>query len=480
MEKGNLALKYDGVFLTIQEVARELRLTKNDVTSLIENKQLRAELISNKYCFRVSDVEKFISGETSGENVVDAVSLYKQKLEESGNMLGGKKVIGSITETGGRFIVQFSLGKRPDGKRKRISKTFKSREMAEEYRLKKADELNRKSTSKEYGEYTFKDYSRYYLDLNIYGAKSRTIAGYSEDVRAVNDLIGDIEMKDLSETDIRLAFAELSNIYKDNVLSKKWTITRMILRYATISKHIESNPTDLLKKPESKKFDIKDKESKAYTDEEIDRIFETTNKNKEIDAIFRVLHSTGMRPGELRALRWKDYNRKTKEITILSAVTKVYDIDGDVLETRKYREVISTTKTKYSVRTLELSDAAINALDIWRDHLDNYETEKKSTSQYIFPGHNGDFLKESTYNGKINRFCKCEELKDMGVTSYRFRHTLCTNLVLLGTPEQVILEILGDNTHDLITKVYSHISKDDTRKGLKNLFESKKNYCYNK
>lgn len=298
MEKGNLAVKYEGIFLTIQEVARELRLTKNDIVSLVENKQLKAELIANKYLFRVLDVERFILGETTGEKEIDAVSLYKQKLEKSSDMLGGKRMVGSITETGGRFIVQFSLGKGPDGTRKRESKTFKSREMAEEYRKNRAEELNRSVTNKEFGEYSFKEYAEYYLKLNKNGATSRTIEGYSGAIKAVNNLIGEIKIKDLTESDILTAFKSLSKKYRENVLKKKWTVTRMILNFAVVSDHISKNPTVLLKRPKSEVYDITDYESKALKDEDLDLIFKVAQENKEINAILRVLQSTGMRPGD--------------------------------------------------------------------------------------------------------------------------------------------------------------------------------------
>lgn len=236
------------------------------------------------------------------------------------------------------------------------------------------------------------------------------------------------------------------------------------------------NPAQLLKKPQSKVFDITDRESKAYTDEEINRIFEVAKKNIEIYTIFRVLHATGMRPGELRALRWKDFNKEDKTISIISAITKEYDTKKDVLNPTKKREIVSSTKSEYSKRTLKLSDAAVEALAKWREHLDNYGTEELRNSQYIFPGPDGNFIKENTYHNKIYRFSRCEELKDIGVTSYRFRHTLCTNLVLKGIPARVILKILGDNTLDLINKVYSHISDNDVNKSLKKLFDSKEYY----
>ena len=47
----------------------------------------------------------------------------------------------------------------------------------------------------------------------------------------------------------------------------------------------------------------------------------------------------------------------------------------------------------------------------------------------------------------------------MGLTLYRFRHTMCTRLILAGQPIPVIQRIMGDNTIDVIMKIYTHVTE---------------------
>ena len=59
----------------------------------------------------------------------------------------------------------------------------------------------------------------------------------------------------------------------------------------------------------------------------------------------------------------------------------------------------------------------------------------------------------------VQRFVKSAGLKDIGVMLYRFRHTMCTRLILDGQPISVIQLIMGDNTQDVIMKVYTHVTQ---------------------
>lgn len=472
MKNGQLGKRYNKVFLSLQEVATELGLTKPEITYLVENNALKAEIISNKFKFRKHDVENFINSGNAGEEIEDAVSLYKQK-GVSSTIDGGKKMVeGFVTKTGDRFLVQFNLGKDENGKRIRENKTFRTYELAESYRKKRANEFNEVIVNKKYGDYTLKQYAKYYLELNVGNATSRTIAGYASDIKAVLEIIGDTKMTEIKQADVLKTFQNLSERYRKHVLNKKWIITRMILKYATASAHIEKNPSILIKKPKSRVFEAEDNASKAYSDKDLERILTAAEKNKELHTIFRVLLSTGMRPGELRALRWRDFNEKKKTITILSAATRKYDLEDDILESKRYTETIQITKSKCGFRTLLLSENAVETLKAWRDYLDNFEMDQKRNSVYIFSGPDGELLKESTLSGKITRFVKENNLGDIKVNSYKFRHTMCTRLVLLGVHQEAILKILGDKTGSLITEVYSHVSQDNIKDFSNKLFNS--------
>jgi len=181
--------------------------------------------------------------------------------------------------------------------------------------------------------------------------------------------------------------------------------------------------------------------------------------------------TTGMRPGELRALKWVNYDEVNQTIRITNAITK--DIKQEKIgeKPKSKKEIVGSTKSDYGVRTLQLSDEAIYALTAWRKYIDTTDKYQFATgSEYIFTGRNSSFLLESALISRFKRFLKAEQFENRGFTFYRFRHTLCTVLVRSSVDVGTIQRIMGDNTTDVIFKIYTHINDSDTSIASKKAF----------
>ena len=55
---------------------------------------------------------------------------------------------------------------------------------------------------------------------------------------------------------------------------------------------------------------------------------------------------------------------------------------------------------------------------------------------------------------------------------YVFRHTMCTNLIKAGTPVATVQRIIGDNTVDVIMKVYTHINSSDIADAMEDVYNA--------
>ena len=60
----------------------------------------------------------------------------------------------------------------------------------------------------------------------------------------------------------------------------------------------------------------------------------------------------------------------------------------------------------------------------------------------------------------------------MGVVFYKFRHTMCTRLILDGQPIPVIQRIMGDNTTDVIMKIYTHVNEEMALKATTGFYDN--------
>lgn len=474
--------KYGTMLLAEQTVAKELGVSKKAVAELISSAVLPALSVSGKSFVSVmalaemlGEKEPAYSGQQASSNLeVEELSCRKQNpaYDESEDI--------SMTYTGtvstlkdGRFMVQINKGKKRDGSRDRESKSFKDKTLAQKYLDDRLAQLNGTKSvqvpmvqaytmpNADLATYTDKMFEKYAVDLLNNGvgkAGSRTIEGYRLSLVPVIKYIGNTQMVDVEPVQLRKMYEKLSYNYIKSSLKKTFATTKMIFEIAFENDDIPSNPFTKLKCPDSKK--VVDNERTPYSDEEI-KIILTKAKNyvnPSLFPMFAVSECTGMRPGELRALEWSRFNAKEKTIKIVQAVSKEYEEIKEIKKKTASKEFISVTKTIYGVRTLKLSDLAVNALLDWREELDTMPTPMKK-SKFIFPSREGSFSSESAVKCTMQRFVKKVDIEDIGLTLYRFRHTMCTRLILDGQPIPVIQRIMGDNTTDVIMKVYTHVTE---------------------
>jgi integrase len=491
--------KYKKQILSLQEVARELGLKKKEVQGLIDADEIVALNMGRKFMITLIALANFL--ESGEKNMVSGQQNDGLKLtEELSSSQANEEVTfwvdtqegdddvytGSVTHTRGRYISQITIEKLPNGKRKRENKSFKSREEAERHLQTRLSELNNtKVNNKEQVknattsiEMTVREFVNYYLSLDLGKGTSRTKNGYKEDMRSIIDKIGDILITDITENDIRKLFNELATEYRQVVINKRWTTCKRIFKYAYKKKYIQNNVFEDLEKPQSRKINVEEEDYSAFTDEELDRIIIASKDHGRLYPILTVLKSTGMRPGELRGLLWKNFDPMQKTIRIVSAATRKYEKVKDVHKKAKSIEIISVPKSKYSKRILDLPDETVDALIEWRKVIDNNKNKKIRESQYIFPSRDGSFTKEAALRSLLARFIKKYDLKDTKLHQYKFRHTMCTRLILANIPISIIQRIMGDNTQDVIMKIYTHIYRDDVKEASLRFFE-KENERYN-
>ncbi len=469
----NLELLYNKVLLTVSETAKVLGIPKNDVVGLIGNGTLTAVETGAKTYVPSADIVKMVdissidSGQlASGYPLVNPLYLSQQN-ESGDDSMAYSANISTLKD--GRFMVQVNLGKNPDGSRNRESKSFRDLRSAEQYKAERLAQLNgfvpiiQKQNfvfdSHTYTDKTFAEYTKVLLNMWSSSASTRTIEGYRTSVVPVLKYIGEEKMTAIDKEELFTMYNVLAADYGKSTLTKAFNTTKKIFTEAYDNEDIPANPFARLKCPKSKKGTKSERE--PYSDNDIAKMFECARAyhNKMVYPMLTVAECTGMRPGELRALEWKNFDAENKTIHISNAIVAVYDEITDLTTKPKSREVLGDTKSAYGVRTLPLSDLAVEALIEWRAVLDT-EIEPMRNSNFIFPSKEGIFKTESSVKCIFQRFIEHYGLEYIGFMLYRFRHTVCTRLALAGVPISVTQRIMGDNTVDVIMKIYTHVSNE--------------------
>ena len=316
-----------------------------------------------------------------------------------------------------------------------------------------------------YSKLTFEQYAVKLLNGGVRKAKSRSIDNYRCGLAMAASMLGGLPIAEIGEEDLRRTFKKLAGEYAKSSLKLAYQATRSLFRQAYDAGDIPIDPTVKWELPKSTK-PMPNTREHIYTPEQIANILRTSREyDQELYTMLAVLECTGMRPGELLALEWDSFDERAKTIHIYQTVTFEFGAIQTLGRSARRRSVLSVPKSEYSVRTLCLSDTAAEALRAWKHELHARKRSPQSRSAFIFPGQNGSFLTLSGAERRLQNYRKACGVE--GVTFYKFRHTMCTRLVLAGQPLSVIQRIMGDNSPDVITRVYTHVGADSALRAMR-------------
>jgi integrase len=163
-------------------------------------------------------------------------------------------------------------------------------------------------------------------------------------------------------------------------------------------------------------------------------------------SIALLLASTGMRIGELLALRWRDVDLKAGKVQIRQTV---------------YEGVLDDPKTKRSRRTIPLGKQGIAILA-------RYSASGADPEALVFATGKGTPLSRRNL---LNRQFKptCERLGLRGVSWHWLRHATATLSNSAGTPLGTIQELLGHSSSQLTREVYLEAVPSDMKNAVQNV-----------
>ena len=155
---------------------------------------------------------------------------------------------------------------------------------------------------------------------------------------------------------------------------------------------------------------------------------------------------TGIRIGELCALKWSDIDLEKSILTIRKTMQRIKDLDGKTAT----KILIDSPKSKSSARTIPLPN-------FLTDILKNIRTESED---YILTGKKL-FTEPRTMQYRFAAILK--KLNLPKVNFHALRHTFATNCVSLGFDVKTLSEILGHSSVEITLNRYVHSSMERKR-----------------
>ncbi|WP_233129794.1 tyrosine-type recombinase/integrase [Domibacillus epiphyticus] len=238
----------------------------------------------------------------------------------------------------------------------------------------------------------------------------------------------------------------------------------MIFKKAVELEILKKDPTEYTQVPKQQ-ITIEDLEGRKslpnYLEKQELKYFLQTAKKFGLDQdylIFLLLAYTGLRVGELCALKWRDINFEEQTLNI----SKTY---YNPTNNRKEYKLL-TPKTPTAVRIIDIDEAVINELN--KHNLAQKETMMKYRDRY----HNEDFafanidevlpgypLYIKKIENRMRRLLKIAKLNS-NLTPHSLRHTHTSLLAEAGVSLPQIMERLGHKDEDTTKNVYLHVTKE--------------------
>jgi integrase len=218
------------------------------------------------------------------------------------------------------------------------------------------------------------------------------------------------------------------------------SVLRMVLEYAERYGGCPANSADASYRLRS------DKEEVGIMTENEQFLLEqylNNNLNEKNLGILLCLY-TGMRLGEICALRWGDINWSLGALYVRHTVQRIKNPDAE--NPHKTIVVFESPKSKSSRRCIPLPGFLLELLRKW----------KKSEDSFILTGSPKYFVEPRSYQNYFKKVLKKAGVQDTNF--HTLRHTFATKCVSLGFDAKTLSEILGHSDVSITFNTYVHPS----------------------
>jgi integrase len=292
---------------------------------------------------------------------------------------------------------------------------------------------------------TIGEYLDVWLKGSVYGSVRQST--YDRDTNLVNNhikpVLGSLKLKKLNS-------AHVQNFYRNRLdtglsastVRKIHDILRRGLAQAVDWHLTQRNVADVVKPPRPVP-----KEIVALSTDETRRLLDAAAEDR-LEALYVLAVHTGMRQGEMLALRWQDVDIENAVLSVRRTLTR-----------RGGKVAFGEPKTKKSRRSIRLTPQAVDAL---RAHLERQLRDMEILGDHyqdqglIFTTDTGAPINPS--NLRQRSFTPL--LKRVGLPHMRFhdlRHTCATLLLSRGVHPKFVQELLGHATIAITLDTYSHV-----------------------
>lgn len=348
------------------------------------------------------------------------------------NLWEGRVVIGHKADGSSIFKYTYAnTQKEITDKLRDMAAAYQDTDLTEEMRITLAEWLDR--------------WCRDYLSLSV---RESTVRSYQREIR--NHILPYLREKSVAAikpADIQKLYNHLRTDGRIKLRDKHGSglaetsvyrvhdLLHQALDAAVRERLIPSNPVDGVQTPK-KHY----KPKQILNDEQLDKLMDAIKGDEIWRDFFYTELTTGLRRGEICALRWEDFDESAGKLHVRRSVIKT---GGEF--------VLSDPKTYAGQRTIYLPQSTVELLQ---------ERNRAAISEWIFPNPRRP---EEPVNPSCAYYRMKVILEHAGLPSIRFhdlRHTFATHALASGVDAKTLSGILGHTNASFTLDTYTHVTDD--------------------
>ncbi|WP_234124863.1 site-specific integrase [Clostridium hydrogenum] len=349
---------------------------------------------------------------------------------------------GTIIKRKNSWSLVIDLDPKTDGSRNQ--KWFSGFKTKKEAQIKQAEIITKlqkgcyfetqKMNLSSYLDYWLENYAR----TNV--AQS-TFVRYRQFANCIKKHLGNLQLSKLKPIAIQQLYSDVNKQVSNSTVLKLHRFLHLALKHAVKWRIIPLNPTEMCQPPKPKRHEMSVWDISTYKN------FKDLIKNEVMFLVVVLGTETGMRLGEILALRWEDISFDSKTIHVtnsLQYINKEFILKEP--KTKKSKRSITLMDTTLQVLKSVQYEQRVNKMLFGKDYDNNNFVCCWNTGKPIIPHYISTRFKKliKKYNLPEIRF-------------HDLRHTHATFLLSQGINPKVVSERLGHSTITLTLDTYSHV-----------------------
>jgi integrase len=294
---------------------------------------------------------------------------------------------------------------------------------------------------------TVQEYLLYWLEVHSAKIKEATTISYRTHIQTCFPHIGNIKLTKLGGSHLQKMYTILLKDHKTSTIRVLHSILIRAFKDAMRWKHLARNPSLEVDAPRNNATETRP----ILNGEQAITLLQAA-QGTTIECFLVMALTTGMRRGEMLALRWDDIDMEVKILSIQRTASYIKTRTG------RYGYIETSPKTKTSKRSVVLTQFLISALKAQKRKQNEARLQAGSNwenKDLVFCTPLGEHFPVGQLTTHFKKLLQENNLPQLHI--HDLRHSTSTLLAKMGVPAKVIQEILGHSSIVITQNLYGHV-----------------------